>query len=437
MLSAAFSLLAVSAVAQAQDSSGSNNSSGPTGTSSPTSDWDKLKQMYEAEAAAHTAGASAATQKAAEINAQNELAKAKIGSVAGQTTYTGTVQGYTAKTEAMLMVTRAALESAMPIKRALYEPLKSNRDRDILLLTSPGELDTSSAMNFDLRSDAIKQMGAAAHARFLSAISLPVPKGQGGGEAQGGGERFLAPVAAVGTFLDTAAKLGSYFQSNYSFGDVNVTPTADLLAASLVESFSDWQPLPHFIIPTRTLPADSDKLIGLVQDLHQINLIAIADKTEAERKAAVIRAAHKDDEAAGAVAAELEGAAAAAAAVSAKYDALIADLTAPVTDGREPYGVAVARQKRIQELLHEKEKPLVLILTGDQAAGYYSKSSLWTFLGGPPVYASAGTSTTYTLSDSSTGRVLAAGAVAYHAGYKSLHDISRSFGNQPVTGASK
>jgi len=423
----AFGLFTCSSIALNAQPVDSGDGSTPTTT-------DPATKTAIDEINAKTALQKAATDQAAQeeklVKAREDLAKSKLGTITGQQTYTGAVQGETGKAEALLLVTKSAIDSALPIRTAIQPALKVYNLSDVVILTDPAQLGVSDAILFDVRRDALKQLGVAAQIQFEQAMhnvpdAPPTPADNG--------ERIAMPaLTVVNTAIDSLAKLGSYFNSNYKFGDIAPDPTADLLAAAVVQSFAHCTTRPRFFIPARSSAADAQHLRMLLGELHAVNIQAVGNNAAATSLAAQLRTNANGKAHILAAAARLDGAATAAASVSTAYQSLMNDLTAAPEAGKEPMAVRIVKQQQLQDKL--ANKALILLLTGKQAAAYYTKSSLWTFIGGAPVYTMAGTSTSYTLMDS-TGLVLAGGAVADHAGYRSVSQVEKLFGRAPVATA--
>jgi hypothetical protein len=221
---------------------------------------------------------------------------------------------------------------------------------------------------------------------------------------------------AVGTGLELLTKLGSYFQSNYGYGQVDVDVSPDLTSAAVVQSFAAWPTPPKFIVPSHSLASDPRDVLELLRPLHMQYSEWVSNREIAVKYAE----GHKDKNKAAAAA--CEGAAAAYLKSITAYETFISGLTADVQGG-EPVGVRVVRQKKLQKLLDAK--PLILLLTPNEAAAYYTKKNLWTFLGGMPIYTMGGTSVTYSLFESGSERELTYGVVAHHGGYRALNQVER------------
>lgn len=368
------------------------------------------KKLYDAKKAASDAATAAWNSKRAQTEAEVAAATAKVGSIAGQSEIKGAVQAGTTppKAEALLLLTRATLDAGRLIAGRIAPDLRANPGRDVLVLTDRQELAVGDAVIFDLRASQLRESAIANRLRF-SQCSPPQA------EDSEGRARGLPVATAIGTAVDLASKLGSYFMTDYAYGQIEVDPSPELLAAAVVGSFSSWT-APSFVIPSHSLASDPTELLALLRPLHEEYLEAVANREIALRFAD----GHGDGNKTAAAA--CTAAAAAMQKTIANYDSLVSALIAD-TPGGEPLGVKVVRQKQIQRRL--ETGPLILLLTGRQAAAYYTKRNLWTFLGGMPLHAMGGTSTTYTLFDPKTGIVLETGAVAHHGVYRALNQVER------------
>ena len=379
-------------------------------TNSPLDALEAAKKLSEAQKAASEAATAASNAKAAEIAAQTAAAKAQMGSIEGQSEIKGAVQaGSTpSKAEALLLVTRSTLASGKLIANRIAADLTANQDRDVLVLTDKAQLAISDAVLFDLRRDQLLQSADSNRQRFAQ---CPPPAATG----DDSGGRMIPVATALGTAVDLASKLGSYFMTDYTYGEITVDPSPELLAAAVVHSFSSWTK-PAFIIPSHSLISGATELIELMRPLQDQYLEAVGSREIALKYAEAHRGKSETS------AALCDAAAAAFQKSISQYETLSNSLTADANDA-EPLGVRIVRQKQIQTSL--EGNPLVLLLTGRQAAAYYTKKNLWTFLGGLPLYTMGGTSTTYTLFEPKSGHILETGAVVHHAGYRSVTQVER------------
>jgi hypothetical protein len=389
-------------------------------SSSGGTDWAAAKAAAEAQTAAYTAQTAAANAQKAWIEARQSASLARIGTVAGQTAITGAVTAGTdtAKAEGLLLVTRATLAAAEPIHADLASQLASAPGREVLILTDTNQLSAADGVLFDVQVEAVAtglRTASDLYAAASAADHIDSRRNDDGGLR-------MAPVALAGALLDSAAKIGSYFQTDYTFGAVTVDPSPGLVAAAVVNVFRRAGSNQTFIIPANYTATDAAPVLAALRPLQQAYVGVVGQQAAAKARAVALHASEADG--AAAAAARYDMADAGAGRAIAAYEAFLTSLTAPVTD-KEPLIVRVIRQKRIQDKL--STGPLVLLLNGSHAAAYYTKKNLWTFLGGPPLYTMGGVSLTYTLFDPASGQILRAGAIAKHGGYRSVRQVERLF----------
>jgi hypothetical protein len=402
------------------------NGSTSTPTPAPTAtDWEAVKTEAEARKAAFDAAKAASDSEKAATEAKTAAGLAKIGSVTGQTTITGTVTmgTYGAKAEALLLVTRSTKMAAAEIAPQLVPALKARSGSTVLILTGTDELATADAILFDLQLRGITEALKLARAYYATADQADTPRIKVKPAVTTGINR-MAPLAAAGAIVDGLAKLGSYFQSDYSFGAVDVGDTPGLVANSLVNELRGKNNVANpIVIPSNIVASDAQALIAALDPVQTQYLNVADEQAFAKQRAAAL---HKTDgDKASAAAALYDRADVAAARAIAAYDKLMTALLADPVQGKEPLSVKIIRQKAIQAKL--AANPLILLLNSEAAAAYYTKKNLWTFFGGPPLYTMGGVSLTYTLYENSGGAILAGGAVGKHGGYRSVRQVEKLF----------
>lgn len=410
------------------DQNGTTSTPSPTPPPTPTAIELAATAKAEAEArkAAFDAATAASVSEKAAIEARTAAGLAKIGTVTGQTATTGavTMGTYGPKAEALLLVTRSTRMAAAEIAPLLAPVLKANAARTVLILTGTNELATADAIRFDLQLRGVTESLKRARADFARADNADQPRVTGKVVANPGGVRF-APLPAAGAIIDGLAKLGSYFQSDYTFGAVDVGQTPGLVANALVNALrnSANNVSNRIVIPSNIVASDIQPLMAALDPAQTQYLDAIGEQAFATQRAATLRKI-KGEKAV--EAAELyERAAATAAGAIAAYDRLMTALLADPGEGKEPLSVKIVRQKAIQAKL--AANPLILLLNSEAAAAYYTKKSLWTFLVGPPLYTMGGVSLTYTLYENNGGAVLAGGTVGKHGGYQTVRKVEKLF----------
>lgn len=418
-------LCSVAAPACAQATGDAEGVPAPSGTQPPTAgtDWSELKKQADAMKAAFDSIAAAATAQKTALDAQASVTAARIGTVTGQTEIKGvvTMGNYIAKGETLLLVTRSARLASTDIAAKLKPSLSDPRyaGRPILVLMGTNELATSDAIQFDLQVRSTKEILTTARATYANAAANDVKAMAATGQTR------AINFGTAGLVIEAITKLGSYFQVNRTFGAVDVDPAPGLMANAMVEALREG-PAPivnNLVIPANFVASDATALTSALTPLQSEYMAAIGEAAAARKRAAEL--ANGTTPQAVAAAARFVAAEAAASKAVAAYEALVGALIQAPQEGKDPFGVRVIRQKKIEAVL--AGKPLILLLGVRQAAAYYSMQSLWTFLGGPPIKAMAGVSLTYSLYESDTGNVLFAGAVGKHGGYRSIRSIEKMF----------
>ena len=111
----------------------------------------------------------------------------------------------------------------------------------------------------------------------------------------------------------------------------------------------------------------------------------------------------------------------------ARFDSFFARITSPDATGR----VLLAQAARLEQLL--SDMPLMLRIFVEKAGGsLINRTNLWTFFGRDPVRVSGGLVASFTITDPTTGRVLAAEVLNCRTRLASLKRIQSG---QPVRGA--
>ena len=406
---------------QARDGSSSTSAPAPT-----TTGWAAVKAEADARKAAFDAAKAASDSEKAATEAKTAAGVAKVGTVTGQSTIPGvvTMGTYGAKAEALLLVTRSTKMAAAEIAPQLVPALKAHSTSIVLILTGTNELATPEAIQFDLQLRGVAEALRLARAYYAAADQADTPRIKVK-EAANAGTTRIAPLAAAGAIIDELAKLGSYFQSDYSFGSVEVGDTHGLVANALVNELRGGanNVTNQIDIPRNLVASDAQALIAALDPAQTEYLAIVAEQAVGRQRAAAL---HKSDGVkAAAAAAIFDRADVAATLAVAAYDKLMTGLLADPVEGKEPLAVRIIRQKAIQSKL--ADNPLILLLNSEAAAAYYTKKNLWTFLGGPPLYTMGGVSLTYTLYENNSGAVLAAGTAGKHGGYRSVRKVEKLF----------
>jgi len=371
------------------------------------------KAFFEAESAA------ALAQKNA-IDAKTDVAKARIGTVAGSS-FTGLVTPAASgpKAEAMLLVSRSTNAAAIDIVTRLKTG-GGLQGAKILVISDQSELTTADALLFDLQIRNIENSMNAAKAYFDYVVARDKIVLTGSGS----GTQHFAILPVAGAAIDAIAKLGSYFQSDYTFGDVDVASVGDLLPGAIISQCGDCGAT--FIVPSNFLATDVVALTTILDPFQQRYTQLASDQLRARARAIELH----NDKAAGAaeLAKQYDQADQMIGRALTGFDTLTSGLAA-APDGKEPLAIRIMRQKKIQLAIGAQAK--VLFVKARVAGAYYTKKSLWTFLVGPPLYSSGVIIASYNYFDPATGAVLSSGSVGKHGGYKSVRAVAKMFPVEP------
>jgi hypothetical protein len=235
-------------------------------------------------------------------------------------------------------------------------------------------------------------------------------------------------VTAAGVALDAAAKLASYFMSNYEIGGIGLTPDTDQLISAVAALLLKGNKTDSVEFPGRRVPQESDfsSLIATIAELTTTTETKASDLSKSAQRA-------KND--ASKAGANKEGPQSAAAA----YEQAAALLRKAISKAEEfMAGLAVADAKgvilmtKIAQEMAVCDRPrgdsLALYLDVRAAVGgYYTKKNLWTFLGWMPFYAMGGVVVTYYIVRSD-GVLVASGLVPVHSGYGKVSDVQTLMG---------
>jgi hypothetical protein len=112
------------------------------------------------------------------------------------------------------------------------------------------------------------------------------------------------------------------------------------------------------------------------------------------------------------------------------YDSHFAKLGTPDDKGNIPAAV-LAKESAISEALKARNAHLLAVKTQKSGGSYYTKKNMWTFFGAMPFYAAGGTVASFVLLDGTSGKVLDAGAIPIHNGYRRVDEIEQAFQPAP------
>lgn len=402
--------------------------------SDPNSEAAVREARAKAEEASFKAVEAAAKAKEAAEKAELATAQRQFGGVTGQTAITGTtaIGAGALKGEAMLLVTRALEVAAMSAAADVTQQLK-NCGADLtlsscrlLVLSSTADLAATDAIQFDLQAKQSDVFFNSAR-NLYNYAKIADKKLDTTQLNDDGNDNARSAFAVGGAVIDSLSKLGSYFTTDYSFGEVApnlpVTLTSSLVISKLRKSH-DNNSL-KIVVPQNLLAFEVNEIIDTLSPLSAQYLEALGEAANAKARAAELKLADvKKCPKCSDIAGLYLVAEASLTKANTSFEAVLSSLSAIPAAGQQPYAARIIRQNVVRKEL--RNKPMILLLEAQTAAAYYTKKNLWTFLGGAPVHTMGGTVLTYTLMRH-TGEILQSGAATEHGGYKSLRNVERLF----------
>lgn len=237
---------------------------------------------------------------------------------------------------------------------------------------------------------------------------------------------FVTPLA-VGTALESVAKIGQFFQTKYQVGGLMLEIDNELLLSAVADALKKGDNAPGSVSVLNFNPAARPAATILP------TLIALGNKADD-----AIRNAEAADRYAAKLTAELETAATAAEKVKvqqgiaaygraaaacraavAAYQAFVARVLTVDDKGRLPIS-RIAEAKTVIDAI-SKGDSVLFVNMNSAVGGYYSRTSLWTFLGTIPYRVMGGAVISYT-AVSSRG-VVFSGVVPVHGGYQTIPGV--------------
>ena len=231
-----------------------------------------------------------------------------------------------------------------------------------------------------------------------------------------GVEAVGAALTGAGAILDSVAKLGSFFKTDYDVANLVVAVDDDLLVASVAHSLSGG-----VYIPGRWLPSsDSDSLMTLLKQQATARSESTVRLARAQSRTALLQERAKGEKEASAkaklerVIVDYAQAIASEQLAQTSYDQF---LTALAT--ADPAGVPLAAKVLDEALINAKISGganILFLKVHSATGGSYTKKNIWTFFGGMPFFISGGAVASYLLLDKD-GKVLASNQLQVHGGY--------------------
>lgn len=373
--------------------------------------------------------AAGVTEATALAEAEKTLAKAetdaKIAKQIGEVknaSYSGAVDlgDKTGTVEARLLATKAVAAAAAKIVKDLGET------RPTVLVLPDRSFDSfSNYMAYEFRKQIV-----------TNALTSVLPKDTTTPPAAG--IAGAAAPAVISAGLDAMGKLLSFFKTDYKFGGIDVSLDESVAIAAVAGQLKA-NPGIKVLTPKMYMLQEQDKAIkALVADLQA--LVSLRSRAASEQRLHKARmASHVEDAAKATDAnqkkesekkaeAEKEQIARIQSAIDI-YDQFSASITATPAEGQKLPLLNLVEEKAIWTMANEPGTGVLLVRLEVTGGGYVVKKSMWTGLGGAPLYHMGGSAITYTFLDGQQGTVLAAGTVAVHGGFVKSSELAELLSN--------
>jgi hypothetical protein len=340
-------------------------------------------------------------------------AQTAIGTLTGSSIEgTVTVKADAGKGEATLLAALGVIRAADKLVKAITYAVN---DKHIVVMQGAESSQFGTYRQFLLQQGALEKAFEYAH-KEADRLSLE------GGNLEGSVLESVPILTTAGVALDAAAKLGSYFLSNYEIGGVGLTPDTDQLVGAVIDRLLQKAASVEF--PARRVPQPSEfsELIKTLTDLTtdaETKATDLSKRSQRTKDAAVKKdATNKENLLAAAV--NYEQAAILLRKAISKAEEFISGVT--VADSKGVLVITkIAQEKALCDALNAGALALYLDVRA-VAGGYYTKKNLWTFLGAMPFYVMGGIVVTYYLVDQN-GMLKASGLIPVHSGYSRVSDV--------------
>ena len=389
-------------------------------------DWAETQQNSQNEEAAYKAMTAAAEAQEAMYKAQLAGLKLKYGGGLTGSEFEGSVTIDTTKQagmpEAILLVNRSVADVAIDINRRISRDIGGLPCETILVLTKESSLSQDAAILFDLHADQVRSALHAAKTQFNSASRRDPGDGTEREKEPSGSNR--SAILTAGSVIEGLSKLGSYFQTDYTFGPVDMQHfDATSIAYALAGLIAKPQPenvcqSREVLIPERRFVSSLEAVSEELKNLNAMYIQVLGQKAASQARVDTLTKGEK-----GLAASRYTNAIAAADQAIQLYTSFITMITKAPEAKSESFLTQVLRQKQTRQDI-EVKKPHILMVNGQAAGQYYTRKSLWTFFGGPQLYTAGAVTASYMLMDHS-GKLLTSGTAASHGGYRSVRQVQR------------
>ncbi len=390
----------------------------------------QLAASNSAVSSAYAAQAAAVQAQIALIQAEASLQANKMGMV-GNTSLSNEVSAGTISSdaEASLMASFAIQQGGRKVADKIAADCRNAHgtcDNIYILETDLSDYRAAALTYHALLGKADAAMATAEKA-YTTAKSCAVPPPSKG---QSHNMMVAADVVAgtvqknsVGLILDTLEDFGSHFANSYAYNALSATAVdADFQNAVAGELVSRGENV-YFtsaVYDTGASTFDAefklyeDRYLTLVSD--EVTCKAAITKLDAKDPLVVIYTNVITDIDSG----------------KTEFNALLPWLTGTTDKAPEPPLVKVVAWEYLGPRINNTNAS-ILTLAGKPVAAVYTKKGLWSFFGGPQLYASGGASINYRLTSAVDGRLIGAGIVPVDSGYRSINQVQKLFGPSPTS----
>jgi len=384
----------------------------------------QLAASNSAVSSAYAAQAAAVTAQISLIQAQQALEANRIGSISNTSLSNEVEAGsISSAAEASLMASLAIQQAGEKVAAkiaAVCGSGASDKCHAIYILGS--DADSNGAVTTEYKARLNKANVALKHAEgsFAAVHGCAVPAGSGSSSGSSGVHTY-SEVAfgtpqqnGVGLILDTLTNLGSHFAGSYKYNAYSVTTNEDDFENAVTGALVDNNRKVYIsgaIYDTGIQYFNNEMALYEERYLNIINdeVICKMALTKIDAKSPLVQIYTG-------VLTDLSS------AKTEFYDNFFSWLVTAPAGGKPPLVQVVQREK----LEADVQGASILTLSGNAVAAIYTKKSLWSFFGGPQLYASGGASVRYRLTKPD-GELLASGIVPVDSGYRSIKQVQKLF----------
>lgn len=382
---------------------------------------DALKGLWESSKALSEA------KKSADLAA----AQAAIGTIPGSGIEgTITIKPDAGKGEATLLASHAIGTAACHIAKSVMKVVQGNR---VVLLQGTESLQFPNYRQFLLQEALLGRIfdEACKEADRLSAEAQDLETGRPADVVPADvvpGMGAVPPLTAAGVVIDTVAKLGSYFMTNYEAGGISLTADTEQLVSATAEWLLRTCQASAVILPGRQIPHSSE-FVGVIT--RMAGLAGTADSKANALNAAAHKAKDRGESETNASRKQnLQNAAALYSQAATllqkavpKAQEFIASLGVGDAKGIIPL-TKITQEKVVCDELNKDNSFALVLDVRSTIGGYYTKKNLWTFFGQMPFYAMGGAIVIFHLVDRH-GVVKEAGLIPIHSGYSDVASVQK------------